>query len=369
MVRLVGRVGLARRNLLADGRRLAAGVLGVALALMLVLLLEGLWEGLLRQAQIYPDRSGAQLFVTQPGVANFLGDSATIPRSTVESVRATPGVRWADPVRGQWMVSELHGRKLVSYIVGYEPGRHGGPWSLKDGRAVRRDNEVVIDRVVARRHALGVGEKLDVGGQQFRIVGIADASGVMTGFIFMTHDASDTLLRSRDTTSFVLVGTARPNAVQARLEQSGLNVLTSEQIAANDKEFYASVLGSVVRLMIAVAFVVGVLVVGLSIYASVAQRRREYGIVKALGGSSRTITGVVVRQTLVLTSFGLAVGFTLFFGARVLIFELRPQFSVVLTPGGITVAVVAAVLMALLASVVPAHRVASVEPAVVYRER
>ena len=366
---MTGRVGLARRNLFADRRRLGVGVLGVALALMLVLLINGLWEGMLRQARIYPDRAGAQLFVTQPGVANFLGDTATIPRSTVATVRATPGVQWADPVRGQWMVSELHGRKLVSYIVGYVPGRHGGPWSLTKGRDIRGDNEVVIDRAIARRHDLDVGQTLEIGGQRFRIVGIANASGVMTGFIFMTHAATDGLLRSPDTTSFVLVGTNRPAVVEPRLERQDLTVLTREQIATNDKDLYARIFGPVIRLMLAVAFVAGVLVIGLTIYASVAERRREYGIIKAIGASAHTITGAVVRQTLMLTAIGLAAGFALFFGARILIFELRPQFSVVLTGGGVAVGIGAAVLMALFASIVPARRVASAQPAIVYRER
>ena len=180
---------------------------------------------------------------------------------------------------------------------------------------------------------------------------------------------TDALLRSPKTTSFVLVGTDQPSAVETRLRQQGLTVLTSEEIATNDKDLYAKIFGSVIRLMLGVAFVAGVLVVGLTIYASVAERRREYGIIKAIGGSGRAITGAVVRQTLILTAVGLATGFVLFLAARVVIFELRPQFSVVLTTRGVAVSIVAAVLMGLVASIVPARRVASAEPAIVYRER
>ena len=41
-----GRVPLARRNLFADRRRLAASVTGVGLAVMLILLLDGMWAGI-----------------------------------------------------------------------------------------------------------------------------------------------------------------------------------------------------------------------------------------------------------------------------------------------------------------------------------
>ena len=75
MLRSTGRVGLARRNLVADWRRLVVGVLAIGLAMMLILLLGGLWQGVKTQASIYPEHSGAELFVTQRGVANFAGET------------------------------------------------------------------------------------------------------------------------------------------------------------------------------------------------------------------------------------------------------------------------------------------------------
>ena len=55
-----GRVPLSRRNLLADRRRLAAGAVGVGLAVMLVLLLDGMWVGVQRQGHQTRDRFAAE---------------------------------------------------------------------------------------------------------------------------------------------------------------------------------------------------------------------------------------------------------------------------------------------------------------------
>jgi putative ABC transport system permease protein len=363
------RVGIARRNLLADRRRLVAGVIGIGLALMLVLLLGGLWMGVQAQASAYPDRAGADLYVVQRGVQDFLGETSRIPRSVVPTVRATSGVRWADPVRGEFVVFELHGKKVAAFVVGYVPGRRGGPWALSSGRTPHRPEEVVVDRALARRHGINVGERLTVGGSTFRIVGLARASAVMTGFVFMTHDATDTLFRAADTTSFVLVGAERPRAVATRLRSQGLSVLTKEQIAANDRRLYVGIFGSPLRLMVGVSFVAGALVVALTVYAAVIERRREYGIVKAIGASGWTITGIVLRQSLVLSAIGLILGFALFLAGRALIAALRPQFSVVVTPGSILLAMGAALAMGGIAAIVPARRVARAEPAAVYRER
>lgn len=90
-------VPVARRNILADRRRLAIAVLGVGLAVGLIFLLEGLWSGLLTQISAYPDRIGATLFVRQLG-AKALGDGV-IPVSAVGRVRAVRGVAAAIVVR------------------------------------------------------------------------------------------------------------------------------------------------------------------------------------------------------------------------------------------------------------------------------
>ena len=49
-------------------------------------------------------------------------------------------------------------------------------------------------------------------------------------------------------------------------------------------------------------------------------------------------------------------------------FLFRPQFSIAVTSGSVLRAVGAALLMGLVAAVVPARQVATAEPAFVYRE-
>lgn len=226
----------------------------------------------------------------------------------------------------------------------------------------------MVDDVLARRHGLAIGDHLEIGGRTYRIVGrSAETAAVMTGFIFVTHRASDDLLRAPGTTSYVLVGTREVEAVKRRLEARDLTVFTRQQLADRDRRLLTGIFGAPVRLMVAVAFGVGTWVVALTVYASVIERRREYGIVKALGAGRWAVTGVVVRQSLLLAAVGLVVGFGLYLAGRALIAALRPQFSVVLTPGSAVRGVGAAVLMAVLAAVVPARRVAASDPASVYR--
>jgi putative ABC transport system permease protein len=121
------------------------------------------------------------------------------------------------------------------------------------------------------------------------------------------------------------------------------------------------------RLMVAIAFAAGVLIIALTAYTQVVERRREYGIVKAIGAGGRRLAALALTQTLALALLGLGAGGLLFAAGRALLSWLRPQFEVVVTPGHLLLTVGAAVAMALLAAVVPARRLVGLDPASAYR--
>jgi hypothetical protein len=70
---MFGRVPLAWRNVLAEPRHLVASAAGVGMAIMLILLLDGLWAGIKANITIYKDNVGADLYVAQPGTRTFRG--------------------------------------------------------------------------------------------------------------------------------------------------------------------------------------------------------------------------------------------------------------------------------------------------------
>jgi putative ABC transport system permease protein len=358
---------LARRNLFDGRRRLAASVVGVGLAVMLILLLDGLWAGIRRQTTLYTDRTGADLYVLQPGVRDLTAGASTLPLSTLDLVRADPAVLWAAPVRTTYSIFELHGTKVAAYVVGALPGGHGGPWSISRGRAARADDELVVGSLLADRHDIEVGDRLDVMGHRLRVVGLAETNGFMMSYVFVTHAALDALASTPETTSFLLVGTAHPATVQARLARAGLNVLSRNEVAANDLRFAVGIFGSPLRLMVGIGLAAGTMIIALTAYTTVIERRREYGIIKAMGGTRRYLVWLAMGQTLALAGLGLGAGWAFFVAGRMLIVATRPQFSVLLTAGAVGRASGAALAMALLAAVVPARRLAASEPAAAYR--
>ena len=361
-------VPVAWRNILAERRRLAIAVLGAGLAVALILLLEGLWSGLLTQISAYPDHVRATFFVRQPGAKTL--SEGVVPASAAGRVRAVPGVAAAGPVLTRWVVLDLHGRKQVVTVVGFTPGSLGGPWALAAGRTVGADGEVVIDRTLAAEHAITLGGTLGVTGRSFRVVGLSSGtrSFMGTGYLFMSLHSAQAMFGAENTATFVLVRAAGPVAVRAAIAgRTGLSVASPDLVAAAEQNLYAGIMGKIFNLMVVIAFAAGTLIVALTVYSAISDRLGEYGIAKALGARRGRLFRIVAGQTTVLSGLGLVAGLLLYLGGSRLITALWPQFQIELTFRALGVVTVAALLMGMLAALVPTRRVARLDPASVYR--
>jgi len=267
-------------------------------------------------------------------------------------------------MRGFFSVPEVGGTKIPSYVVGWQPGEHGGPWELAQGQAPTKVDEVAVGEQFLRRGNLHVGDSLEVVGSRFRIVGVAkDADMFMASFVFMTHEATDDLLHAPDTTSFLLVGSNRPEATKANLAGQGLNVLTQEQIKQGDLALKGQTFGTALTAMVLLAAAVGTLVIALAIYSAITDRSRDYGIIKALGSTNSRLFRLAAAQSVSLALVGFVVGVGFFAAGSALLHATRPQFAIVISTASLARVLVVAVVMGLVATLVPARHLAAMEPA------
>jgi putative ABC transport system permease protein len=160
---------LARRNLFQDKTRLVLSVGGVALAVMLILLLNGFLTGMYSQITSYLVHAPGTIVVTQEGIRNMLGATSLLPPGAAAEVEAIVGVGKSIPILSQFIILDLHGKKQPAYMIGYDPKQGGGPWSLVKGSEPQTDREMVFDRVLAERHDLHIGDTFEVMGQDFTL--------------------------------------------------------------------------------------------------------------------------------------------------------------------------------------------------------
>lgn len=366
-------MSLASRNLFQDKTRLALTIGGVALAVMLILILKGFLAGMNKQITSYLDYSPGSIVVAQEDVVNLLGAISLLPKGVDQKAQNIRGVHNVIPILSQFIILDLHEKKQPAYMIGYDPRKGGGPWKLVAGRQPKAKWEIVFDRILANRHGLKLGDQVEVMGRDFTIVGLSSGTtSWMTSFFFIRKQDAEELLLAPGATSFLLVSTidgVDTNRILNRLNKlTKVNALTKRQMAANDLKLFAKVFSGPLKLMVAISFLVGTMIVGLIIYTATVERQREYGVIKAIGAKNRFLYQVVLTQAVFASIAGSALGILLANITAQWIMYTRPQFLIIFDPVDRGKALFAGLAMATIAAIFPTRVVARLAPAEVFRK-
>ncbi len=371
---------LIYRGLATDPQRTALSVVAVGAAIVLVLVLEGFQAGLWDQVRSYRAEWPVQLVVTPPGTSTLGFSRVAIPSETVETIRRTPGVEKAHPLVGAPLILVLGDQRAPITVIGYDTV--GGPPRLSAGRPVSSPGEAVMADALAKRFGLGVGNLVPLLGRDFRIAGLASGASSMLGsYVFVgVHDAYAALSVAGDTGEHagspnILLVEVEPgvqtSVVRQTLQKSlpGFTVLTPAELADNDVETAKGILGSVMRVFVAAAYVAGVLIIGMTLYAAVLERTRDYGIMKALGTRNTRLYRYVLGHALFFTVAGFALGVLGNLAVARLLALLEPQYYLATWDGDMLLRTgLAAAVMAAVASLLPVRQIQGVDPAMVLRQ-
>ena len=363
------RVPVGRRNLFSERRRALLGIAGVATALLLVLALDGIFAGVMRQVTRVIDDSPADVFVAQAGVRNMHMVYSAIPADTVERVRVMPGVAWADPLLYDLdAVVGPNGERQNSYVFGYTPGRRGGPRRLVTGVAPG-PGEIVLDDRGAGRIGARIGSTVEVFGTRWRV------SGLTSGLTNITNTVSYVRLEDfaqvRQTAgivSYVIVGARTDPAALTReiADATGLSALTRAEFSAQERRAVQDMSTDLMRIMTLAAFAIGLAVVALTLYASTLSRLREVGMMKAIGARSRLLGRIVISQAVWTVGAALVLAVPLTLGLGWAVGRISGSISLAVEPAAVIRAAGGAALLGTLGAITPLIKVARVDPATVF---
>ena len=128
---------LALRNFTYDRTRLAISAGGIALAILLILVIGGLFAGSEEHAVLYIRRQPVPLWLMQGGVENLHMSSSILPETTQAQVEQVDGVKKAVGVLYANVGVELGDTTVYSYVFGIDPDvPFGGPWEIAAGAAL-----------------------------------------------------------------------------------------------------------------------------------------------------------------------------------------------------------------------------------------
>ena len=366
---------LARRSLTRNRVRFAVSVGGVALALSLTLALDAIYAGVANQLTTYVDRAGADVWVGQAGVRNLHMVASWLPASVTDEVTAVPGVAEATPILYSTDTISAGDERAVAYVIGLPAdATMGGPWDVVDGSAHVGRGEIVVDQGFARKAGVSIGDTVTVLGRQARIVGLSQGTASLVNSVaFVSFDDFQAMRGGAPVVSFVLVKvapTTPPDVVATAIgsQVPGVTAQTGSDFATQERRLVMDMSADVISIMNAVGFVVGLAVVALTVYVATLARRREYGVLKALGARNGVLYRVVLAQSFLSVAAGFLVGLA-FTGLLAFVvpragLNLELSINVAsLVKVGLFAAIIAG-----LASILPIRQVSGVDPAVVFRK-
>jgi putative ABC transport system permease protein len=365
------RVPLARRNLFADPRRVLLSTGGVAVALLLVLVLAGIFAGAMRQLTAYVDGSGADLIVSQRGVRTMHMSTTVLRPDIAERVLDVRGVAWAEPIGyTTGMVATPSGR-LTTYVFGVDPAaRHGGPSALVAGRPPGR-GELVLDDQAARELEVGVGDQVRLLSESFTIAGLSSGGTNIANTTAFVPAADFARLRG-PAVSYVLVG-ARPGTdlglLRARLEAipPGTTVQTRNQFADSERRVVTDMSADLLRIMSGIGFAIALAMIALTLFSVTLAKRREYGVLKALGARPGRLAATVAAQAVWSVALALAAATVLALLLAAAIGRVNPALNIWISPASVARTGLGALLVGALGAVVPLRRVLRLDPADSFR--
>jgi len=364
-------VSLARRNLFHERTRLAISVLGVGFAILLISLLGATYAGFERATGLYIDHLGGDLVVLQEGARDLFHSFSILPQNLSVRLEGVDGVRSAEALLSRQTEGHAEGGDFRLAMVGFDVS--GGPWKLAEGRAKPGPGEIVLDRVLAVKRGLSLNEEIHLLGRTFRIVGISEETNLfILQYAFIDRAEAEGLLLPPGMASFFVVRveegvspTAAAEAIEAEIP--GVSALTLDEFRDNNTQVVGEAFAPILIVLYGTGFLVGMMVVGQTIYAATLEKMREFAILKAIGARGRTLFSVLLQQSLLssLLGFLAGVGFTAFLA--VLIRELVPAMPLFFQPSQFLGLFLAAVGMSVAASYMPLRRILKVDPATVFR--
>jgi putative ABC transport system permease protein len=324
------RVALARRNLFQDRRRAALSIVGVAAALLLVLVLEGIFAGAMQQVTAYVRNSPADVFVAQEGARTMHMTQTALPPDTVESAAAVEGVAWAEGLHYTTSIVDAGDGQRTAYVFGYDVDGRGGPARFSAGSSPGV-GEIVVDDVAAAELGIQLGDTVKVFGAEFRVSGMStEGTNIVNTTVYIRSD--DFAELRGESFAYVLVG-AQPGAdlhvLVDRIEAAvpGTTAQTRAAFVRQEKTVIRDMTADVMRIMTVIAFLIAVVVVGLTLFTTTLAKLHEFGVIKALGAGPCRLAAVVAAQSLWVVVLGLVVATLTAWGTGMVLEAATPNIQ------------------------------------------
>lgn len=386
-------INLAISAVIAHRLRSLLTALGIAIGIASVVLLTAIGSGIHHFVLDEFTQFGTNLITITPGKVSTHGGSVgafgTDRPLTIEDAQALarlPDVVATEPVMAGNVVVKSSGRERRTNVYGVGPhfpevftigvasGRFLPPDEPRAARAFAVLGSTLQDELFGTANP--IGQRISIGGETFRIIGVMHSKGQVLGF-----DIDDTIyipaakaleMFNRDSLMEIDIlyrAGADADTVAVRIKELLIARHGKEDFTITTQQQMLDVLNKVLGVLtFAVAALGGIsLVVGgvgiLTIMTiAVRERTSEIGLLRALGAQRRHILLLFLGEATVLAALGGAAGMVAGIGGAQLLHLAVPALPVQIAWDYVVIAEIIAALIGMAAGVLPARHAASLDP-------
>ncbi|MFO0568404.1 MAG: ABC transporter permease [Polyangiaceae bacterium] len=371
---------IALQSLAHDRGKLVASLAGVAFAATLVFAQVGLYAGFLQSSSAVIRHVGGDVWVMAKGT-QVVDNGERLSSGSREIAAAHPCV---EQVRGLVLsfqaLRKPNGSLEAVQVVGFEPSpKRVVPWAMVRGlpQDLHGPMRVAVDRLDLEKLAIEgdpIGAELGIGQESVRVTAVTDGIRAFTlaPYVFTELTTARRLaLLGADQVFYWVLDLARPECADDVVASVGRH---PDLVARRTDEFremtenywvQGSGAGTALAFSALLGLVVGVVIVGQTLYAVTKEHLRELATLKAIGASPWEIVSFVAWQAafLALVGGGLGLGMAL----AVQSWALEVGLTIVLTGPVLAVGATAVLAMCTVASLWSVRAVLTLQAAEVFK--
>ncbi|MBZ0145630.1 MAG: ABC transporter permease [Rhodocyclaceae bacterium] len=344
-------ISLAGRDILHSWGKFVFTGVGLGLLIGATLTMAGVYRGMVDDARVLLDNSGADIWVVQKDTLGPYAEPSSLRDDAYRALLGMPGVARAANVTYLNMQVQRGGGNAGDVrvmVVGFEPGQPGEPAYLVAGRQITRSHYEAVADV---RTGFKLGERIRIRRHEYEVVGLTrrmvSSGGDPMVFIPLRDAQEAQFLKDNDAIVNERARTAanpalnRPGvpglleAIQASQTTSrSVNAVLVQVRAGQDAEAVAAPIrrwkhleaytraqmeeilvakliatsAKQISMFLAILAVVSAAIVAFIIYTMTLGKIREIAVLKLIGTRSRTIAGMILQQALGLGFIGFVVG-------------------------------------------------------------
>jgi putative ABC transport system permease protein len=325
-----------------------------------------------------------------------------LPESLIEEIAAVPQVQYASAeISGEAKITDKSGKvdktqNAPPFAVGFDPDSPGArelsPFEVRSGAFPTTPNEIAIDVKTAKDKNYAIGDSVGVVAEgpvkKYEITGIVsfggvDSIGSASASVFSLAGAQELFNKQGQVDSILVKGeTGVPAAdVRAAVEQVLPPTAAVQTAQAQDRfdleglDQFLDILRTALLVFGFISLFVGAFIIFNTLSITVAQRTKEFGLLRMIGASRRQVLRSVILEAIVIglvaSIIGIAAGFGLSKGINALFTATGvdlPSAGTVFAARTVIVAMLVGVVVTTLAGLGPALRATRIAPVAALRE-